>query len=63
MNEQRNDPESEVEDRIEERIGEMRPGIEDADATSMIAGEQLITQAETLLPLLEGGELETPEKP
>jgi hypothetical protein len=62
MSEQRNDPEARVEDQIEERIGEMRPGIEDADATDMIAGEQLITQAETLLPLL-GGELEEPEKP
>jgi hypothetical protein len=37
---------------VEERIGELREGITDADATGMIAGEELITQAETVLPLL-----------
>jgi hypothetical protein len=58
MSERFNDPESEVEDRI----GQLREGIEDADATNMIAGEELITQAETLLPLLEGRELERPEE-
>jgi hypothetical protein len=58
MSERSNDPESEVEDRI----GRLRDGIEDADATNMVSGEELITQAETLLPLLEGGELEKPEE-
>lgn len=29
-----------------------RQGIEDADATGMVAGEELITQAETVLPSL-----------
>jgi hypothetical protein len=53
-----NDPESQV----EERIDQLRDGVEDADATDMIAGEQLITQAETLLPLLTGRQLEEPEK-
>ena len=36
---------------IEERIGRLREGVTDADATGLIAGEELITQAETLLPL------------
>lgn len=36
---------------IQERIGELREGVNDADATGLIAGEELITQAETLLPL------------
>ena len=36
---------------IEERIGSIREGVTDADATGLIAGEQLITEAETLLPL------------
>jgi hypothetical protein len=58
MSERSNDPESQVEDRI----SQLREGIEGADATNMIAGEELITQAETLLPLLEGGELEGPEE-
>jgi hypothetical protein len=30
----------------------LREGIEDADATGLVAGEELITQAETQLPLL-----------
>jgi hypothetical protein len=30
----------------------LREGIEDADATGLVAGEELITQAETELPLL-----------
>jgi hypothetical protein len=29
-----------------------RDGINDADATGMVAGEELITEAETLLPIL-----------
>ncbi|MGA8534177.1 MAG: hypothetical protein WB615_08740 [Candidatus Tumulicola sp.] len=36
---------------LEERIDDVREGVTDADATGMIAGEELITQAETLLPL------------
>ena len=36
---------------IKDRIGELREGVTDADATGLIAGEELITQAETLLPL------------
>jgi hypothetical protein len=36
---------------IEERIGDVRDAVTDADATGLIAGEELITQAETLLPL------------
>ncbi len=35
------------------RDEERREGITDADDTGLIAGEQLITQAETLLPLRE----------
>jgi hypothetical protein len=42
---------------IEERIGGVREGVTDADATGLIAGEQLITQAETLLPLSQPAEL------
>ncbi|HKU82188.1 MAG TPA: hypothetical protein VJP76_08470 [Candidatus Tumulicola sp.] len=30
----------------------LRKGIEDADATGMVAGEELITQAETVLPAM-----------
>jgi hypothetical protein len=30
----------------------LRDGVTDADATGMVAGEELITEAETLLPLL-----------
>ncbi len=38
---------------MDEKPGEdVRDGVADADATGMIAGEELITQAETLLPLL-----------
>jgi hypothetical protein len=36
------------------RDDERRDGIEDADDTGMIAGERLITQAETFLPLGAG---------
>ena len=36
---------------VEERIGEVREGVTSADATGLIAGEELITEAETLLPL------------
>lgn len=39
------------ESEIEERIADVREGVTDADATGLIAGEQLITQAETLLPV------------
>jgi hypothetical protein len=53
-----NDPESQV----EEEIDQLRDGVVDADATDMISGEQLITQAETLLPLLTGRQLEEPEE-
>jgi hypothetical protein len=31
---------------------DIREGVEDADATGMVAGEELITTAETMLPLL-----------
>jgi hypothetical protein len=37
---------------VEERISELREGITDADATGLIAGEELITEAETILPIL-----------
>ncbi len=36
---------------------DLRESVTDADATGMIAGEELITQAETLLPTLQ---LQTP---
>lgn len=39
---------------VEERIQNVREGITDADATGLIAGEQLITQAETILPVTPG---------
>lgn len=35
------------------RIENVRDGITDADATGLIAGEQLITQAETILPVAQ----------
>jgi hypothetical protein len=35
-----------------EKNRNLREGIEDADATGLVAGEELITQAETELPLL-----------
>ncbi|HEY1654033.1 MAG TPA: hypothetical protein VGF86_02840 [Candidatus Tumulicola sp.] len=35
-------------------MDEIRDGVTDADATGLIAGEELITQAETLGPLLGG---------
>jgi hypothetical protein len=42
---------------IEERIAGFREGIADADATGMVADEEAITAAETLLPV------EVPELP
>lgn len=45
MDDNRNKPD------LEERIGKLREGVESADATGLVAGEELITQAETLLPL------------
>ena len=47
MDRGQNDRESE----IEEQIGGVREGVTSADSTGLIAGEELITQAETLLPL------------
>lgn len=38
---------------VEERINDVREGITDADATGLIGGEQLITRAETLLPIAQ----------
>ena len=38
--------------RAKERKSDIREAIIDADATGLIAGEQLITEAETLLPSL-----------
>lgn len=35
-----------------DRQADLRREIEDADDTGMVAGEELITQAETILPLL-----------
>ena len=35
-----------------DRKRDLREGIEDADATGMVAAEESITQAETLLPLV-----------
>ncbi len=35
----------------EERKEELREAVLSADATGMIAGEELITQAETMLPI------------
>jgi hypothetical protein len=35
----------------QEREDDRREAVESADATGLIAGEELITQAETLLPL------------
>jgi hypothetical protein len=37
-----------MDDKSENR----RDGVEDADATGLVAGEELITQAETMLPIL-----------
>ncbi|HLX25422.1 MAG TPA: hypothetical protein VKR05_00400 [Candidatus Cybelea sp.] len=39
------------------REEQRREGVTDADATGLIAGEQLITEAETLLPILPREEL------
>ncbi len=41
-----------AESNIEHRIGEMREGVTDADATGMVADEENIAQVETLSPLL-----------
>lgn len=38
-------------------IDKIRDGIVDADATGLIGGEELITQAETMLPLLPHGDM------
>ena len=38
---------------IEEKLNDVRQGVTDADATGLIAGEQLITQAETILPIAQ----------
>ena len=38
---------------VEDRINDVREGVTDADATGLIASEQLITQAETILPVLQ----------
>jgi hypothetical protein len=35
----------------EDRQSDLRKEIDDADATGLVAGEELITQAETLLPI------------
>lgn len=40
--------------RKNDRDEERRAGVEDADDTGLVAGEELITQAETMLPLLRG---------
>ena len=37
---------------MNDRSGDLRKEIEDADDTGLVAGEELITQAETLLPLM-----------
>ncbi len=37
---------------LEERLGEFRDGVSDADATGMVADEERIAQAEILQPLL-----------
>ena len=48
---------------MEEKRGEdVRDGVADADATGMIAGEELITQAETLLPLHAEIESDAPDR-
>ncbi len=39
---------------LEDRIGEFREGVTDADATGMVAGEERIAEAEILRPLLSG---------
>ena len=36
----------------EKRREDVREGVNDADDTGLVAGEELITQAETMLPLL-----------
>lgn len=37
----------------EERKRDIREEVTDADATGLVAGEELITEAETILPLLQ----------
>ena len=39
--------------KSEERENDVREAVTSADGTGLIAGEELITQAETLLPLLD----------
>lgn len=51
------DRDSSDESRLAEKIANVREGINDADATGMLAGEELITQAETVLPLTQPAEL------
>jgi len=41
----------------EKQREDVREGVNDADDTGMVAGEELITQAETLLPLMRPDEL------
>jgi len=41
----------------EKRREDVREGVDDADDTGLVAGEELITQAETLLPLMRPDEL------
>jgi hypothetical protein len=40
-------------EKSEEHENDVREAVTSADATGLIAGEELITQAETLLPLLD----------
>jgi hypothetical protein len=40
-------------EKPEDRENDVRDAVTSADATGLIAGEELITQAETLLPLLD----------
>jgi len=46
-----NDPKKAGKPDPEERKRDLRQEITDADATGLVAGEELITEAETLLPL------------
>jgi hypothetical protein len=41
----------------EKRREDVREGVDDADDTGLVAGEELITEAETLLPLMHPDEL------
>jgi len=46
-----NDPKKAGKPDLEQRIQDLREEITDADATGLVAGEEMITEAETLLPL------------